>query len=624
MNLLIPVRKHRSLSGTLELAEPILLCSASLADDLPLAQLADDLKTRLGLRSRLAHNAWGPGTIRITRDPAIAGREAYRLTLQPDGIEIAASGDAGAYYGVQTLRDIVALHGVSLPCCRIDDRPDFTRRGIYYDCARGKVPTVETVKALVERLAHWKVNEFQMYIKNTFIWQAHPAIGQGFSPYTPDDMLAIQAHCRRHHVRFVPSLATLSHNELILQLPEYRHLAELPGTLGWEGGTMLCPTDPKSFKLTQELYREFLPLFECDEMNVCCDEPWELGKGRSRRTAERRGGGQVYLDFLLKVHRLCGQYGKRMNVWGDIVLQHPELIPKLPKDIVMLNWDYAANGKRIPRTREFVEAGVPVMVCPGTSGWQRHGTDMPESVGNVSRFARTGRRLGALGLLNTDWGDFGHRNPLGVSLHGFAHGAAHAWHGAAVDETSFTQRFAFFTFHGDDALAAAIRTLGETSAMACADTRCLYHALVEPLRPPVSRFLRRFRRTPIVAHSPTHYPSLIGQANPEALMDIIDRLGNPSFWPTPAADLPEFEAAALADLRLAATMDVLAAQRALMGQALHTGEPPSAADAKNWSDAMAELIKGFESLWMLRFRRSRLDDNLKLLRLALDECRGLG
>jgi hypothetical protein len=621
MDFLIPVRTLRRLPGRLTLAAPVLLRSAARADALPLAQLAETLAARCRLRSRIGFDAWGPATVRVRRSPSVRGREAYRLTVARDGVEVLAAADAGAYYGIQTLRDMIALHGNVLPCSRIDDRPDVARRGVYYDCARGKVPTVETLKALVERLAHWKINEFQIYIKNTFTWRAHPAIGRGFSPYTPDDMLEIQEHCRRHHVDFVPSLATLSHNELTLQLPRYRHLAELPGAHGWEGGTMLCPTDPNAFRLVKELYREYLPLFTSGEMNVCCDEPWELGQGRSRRAVRRRGAGNVYLGFLLKLHRLCGEHGKRMNVWGDIVLQHPELIPKLPRDVVCLNWDYAGACRRMARTREFKAAGVPVMVCPGTSGWQRHGTDMPNAVANVAGAARIGRRQGALGLLNTDWGDCGHRNPLGVSLHGFAHGAAHAWHGAAVDDAAFTARFARLAFGGGAVLADAIRTLGGTSATASTDSACLYHALVEPLRPPAMRFMRRFRRVSIVSIAPVYFPNMIDKADPEGLVEVIERLS--AVRVEAPVGQPAFEAAALADLRLAAAMDVLAARRALMGQTLRAGGAPPTGEAAAWSEAMAELMTAFERLWRLRFRPSRLADNLTLMHLALEEARAL-
>jgi len=360
-------------------------------------------------------------------------------------------------------------------------------------------------------------------------------------------------------------------------------------------------------------------------MNVCCDEPWELGKGRSRRRADRVGAGQVYLEFLLRLHKLCARHGKRMNMWGDIVLEKPELIPQFPKDVVMLNWNYSAKGSRIPRTREFHEAGLPVVVCPGTSGWQRHGTDMPNAIGNVANFACTGRRYAAEGLLNTDWGDYGHRNPLGVSLHGYAHGAAHSWHGRGVDDGSFTRTFARQYF-GDAALAEPLTALGRAGAMATAgrDSSCLYHAVVEPVQLPANRFVKRFRRASLVAHYPSRYPGAIVHCDPEGLQWILDTLGAPKFWPVVPKGLAEFEQQALADCRLATTMDLLAAERAVLAQTHRGGASVSAAEWRGWADAMAAMRKGFEGLWRLRFRPSRLADNLKLMRWAEEECRTLG
>jgi len=212
--------------------------------------------------------------------------------------------------------------------------------------------------------------------------------------------------------------------EKILALPKYRHLGELPGYNGHPGGTTLYPSDPGSIKLISRMYKEFLPLFQAEDFNICGDEPWELGKGRSKRQAKKLGVGKVYLNFILKIHKLCQKYGKRMNMWADIVLTHPEIIPAIPKDIVMLNWDYYPEGKWMRRTNEIVDAGLSVVCCPGTHGWQSHGSRMKHAINNVARFSRIARKYAAEGLLNTDWGDFGHRNTLGVSLHGFAHGAA--------------------------------------------------------------------------------------------------------------------------------------------------------------------------------------------------------
>lgn len=623
---LIPVKQWRRLPGAFHWPSRIVLASANPADQLPLRQLAQELQQqRPTSQARIEFNAAGPATVRIHRAPGgtINGAEAYRLDIHPERIEISAATDAGAFYAVQTLRELVRIHPAptAIPACKISDEPDFPRRGVYLDCARGKMPKVAALKALIERLAGWKINELQLYIKNGFKWFHHPDIGRGYSPYSPADMLTLQEHCQRYHIRFVPSLATLSHNELTLQLPAYRHLAELPGALGWEGGTMLCPTNPKSIRLVEELYREFLPLFQADDMNVCCDEPWELGKGRSKTQVQRRGAGRVYLDFLLQLHKLCATYGKRMNVWGDIVLQYSELIPELPKDIVMLNWDYEVQGGRIARTREFSAAGIPVMACPGTQSWQRHGTDLPKAIGNVANFAATARACNAQGLLNTDWGDYGHRNPIGVSLHSYAHGAAHAWNGAAVDDQAFTERFTFQIFDDrDGTLAASLRALGGTNEKVSPDHMCLYHALVEPLLLPHTRFIDQFKKVSEIIHYPSHYPARIDLAVPESLARIIAELAPDNFRPPSGHTMPEFEQKALEDCRLAARLDTMAARRAQLGQNLRKGTTGMAKTLHAWSNDMRILTQDFAQNWLDRNRPGLLRDNLKLMRLATDEA----
>jgi hexosaminidase len=133
-------------------------------------------------------------------------------------------------------------------------------------------------------------------------------------------------------------------------------------------------------------------------------------------------------------------------MWADMVLKYPELLAKLPRDIVLLNWEYESDGENIKKTGKIAESGIRLMVCPGTSGWLTHGSRISNSMENVRKFAAAGRRYKAEGLLNTDWGDRGHRNFLGVSLHSFAHGAAHSWNGRAVDEKIFTGNFCFHIF----------------------------------------------------------------------------------------------------------------------------------------------------------------------------------
>jgi hypothetical protein len=602
--ILIPVRRCRRGEGRLTWPQQPVLAGAAEADRLPLEQLAADLR-RLGMRVRTADAAAGDADVSIRRDRSVGGPEAYRLGVGRRRVEIRAADDAGAFYAAQTLRDLLAVHGPRLPACRIEDRPDFARRGVYHDCSRGKVPTLDTLRQLVERLARWKVNELQLYVENVFRFRRHPEIGRGYSPFTPDDLLTLQEHCKRHHVRLVGSLASFGHMEKILRIPKFRRLAELPGYRGHAGGTTLCPTDPAAVRFVGELYEEFVPLFEAEDFNVCCDETWELGRGRSRSRAEKVGVSQVYLEFLLKLRELCRRHAKRTNAWADIVMQHPHLLGKLPDDLVLLNWDYAAGGERIGRTREIAAAGRPFLVCPGTSAWQSHGSRLDNAVANVAAFASAGRKHGAEGLLNTDWGDGGHRNFLGASLHGLAHGAAHAWNGARVDDATFTERFCRRVFaDADGGLAAAVRRLGRTGRDV-GDGSGLYHALVEPLLPRSGRGSR------------------IDRLNAEGLERVVADLSARDFLPPPARGLDEFEKLALHELALAARMDVLACRRALAAQRLRAGGRVRPSRLRRLADDTARLVKGFRRLWLARNRPSRLCDNLARFRRAEREARRL-
>ncbi|MCX5635528.1 MAG: beta-N-acetylhexosaminidase [Planctomycetota bacterium] len=580
--LLIPVKRYVNLAG--KFYWPVSQWPADSATSVP---------------------APGPVAVRIRCNSRLESREAYQMTILPDKIEITAAGDAGAYYAIQTLMNLIALEKGNLHCCKIEDWPDFARRGVYLDCSRGKVPKLDTLKELVSRLAHWKINELQLYIENVFTFSRHPAIGRGYSPFTSDDILALQDYCKLHHVRLVGSLASLGHTEKILMLPEYQHLGELPGFSGFAGGTTLCPTDPGSIKLVGELYEEFVPLFQAVDFNVCGDEPWELGKGRSKRSAHRLGVGRVYLNYFMKLYHLCQKHNKRMNVWADIILEHPELLKEIPKDVVMLNWDYNIGGERVSRTKEIAKAKLPFMVCPGTSSWNTHGTRLANAMGNVAEFAAQGLKYRAEGLLNTDWGDNGHRNFLGVSLHGFAHGAAHSWNSKDVDDKTFTQRFCKSVFGDTDGkLAKALNLLGSTYLTCGApyqNESALFYTLIEPMK-----------------NNKAITPSRIDATSETGLKNVISQLSDESIWPG-TKGLGEFERLTLRELKTAARMDCLAAQRALAAKKIRNGGNVPAGQLRKIKYQMHKIAKDFRTLWLARNKPSRLQDNLKLFRRIENE-----
>lgn len=188
-----------------------------------------------------------------------------------------------------------------------------------------------------------------------------------------------------------------------------------------------------------------LPNFRSSLFNVGCDEPWELGQGKSKAAVTERGG-RVYLDWLLKLHELTGTHSRQMMFWGDIIVNHPELVPDLPDDVVVLDWGYEATHPFAERAKLYAEAGKPFYLCPGTSSWNSLLGRTDNAKGNLLGAAQAGLEYGARGFLNTDWGDRGHWQPLPVSYLGFAYGAAVSWYvagNADIDLAAALDRFVF-------------------------------------------------------------------------------------------------------------------------------------------------------------------------------------
>jgi hypothetical protein len=170
-----------------------------------------------------------------------------------------------------------------------------------------------------------------------------------------------------------------------------------------------------------------LPHFSSPAINVGCDETWDLGQGRSREVCAARGKGPVYLDFLLAIYQEVRARGRSMQFWGDIVIEHPELIAQLPRDAVALEWGYEADHPFAADCARFAAAGLPFYVCPGTSSWCSVAGRTDNALGNLRSAAEHGRHHGATGYLITDWGDRGHWQAPSISEPFFLAGAAYAW-----------------------------------------------------------------------------------------------------------------------------------------------------------------------------------------------------
>ncbi len=395
-----------------------------------------------------------------------AGAEHYRLRISPAGIEVTASDGPGMFHAVTTLCQIIRQSPGAIPAGEIVDRPDFPVRGLMLDISRDKVPTMETLFSLVDLLADLKVNHLQLYTEHTFAYSAHREVWAEASPMTGEEILVLDAYCRERFIELVPNQNSFGHMSRWLTHARYRDLAECPDGFESPWGFEpygLDPSNPACLELLDGLYTELLPHFESTLFNAGCDETFDLGMGRSRELCERVGKGRVYLDFLLKIHRLTTAHAHTLLYWGDIIMQYPALVPELPRDGIALEWGYEANHPFEEHGAQYRKAGVPWWVCPGTSSWNSIAGRTDNCLANIRAAARAGLTHGATGFLNTDWGDNGNWQTLPVSFLGFAAGAAFSWCLDANGTTDFSRELDTHVFRDRaGVMGTLVRDLGNT------------------------------------------------------------------------------------------------------------------------------------------------------------------
>ncbi|MEI9960547.1 MAG: beta-N-acetylhexosaminidase [Limisphaerales bacterium] len=353
-----------------------------------------------------------------------------------------------------TLRQLLREYGRKLHCLKIRDWPDFPRRGVMLDISRGRVPKLETLVDLAEKLSDFKINELQLYTEHTFAYRKYKSVWQSWGALTGEEIRKLDARCRELGIDLVPNQNSFGHLRYFLEDPRLKKLGELsepyegggdapsPVNEGTEGvattflrrPTTLAPNHPGTLPFLDGLYDELLPNFSSEFFNIGGDETWDLGKGQSKKLCAAKGKGRVYFDFLKKIHRQVSVRDKKMMFWGDIILKYPNLIGELPKNVIALTWGYEANHPFDAEAAQFAKAKISFYVCPGTSTWQTLIGKHDNALANLIAAAKAGKKFGAIGFLNTDWGDGGHPQPLAVSWPLYAAGAALAWNSKALDE----------------------------------------------------------------------------------------------------------------------------------------------------------------------------------------------
>ncbi len=416
--------------------------------------LQKDLEQKLGYEIAVTKGPFELGSIYL-KQVATLKKNEYTLSVEESGIFLQGGAEEALLYAVQTLRQIVAQEGACLKGLYVHDYPEIENRGYYLDVTRGRIPTLAYLKAFVDKLSYYKINQLQLYIEHSFLFKDLSEVWRDDTPLTAEEILELDEYCSKLHIELVPSIATFGHLHKLLSTKTYAHLCELPASdsqpFSFEDRMIHHTIDASndlSMSLIKQLIDEYQPLFRSRQFNICADETFDLGKGKTKAIVEEKGADHIYIDYVRELCEYLVTKGIRPMFWGDIVCGFPEAIGKLPEETICLNWGYDADQSE-DSTTLLHQAGATQYLCPGVNGWNQFINRTQDAYENIIRMCSYAHKYHALGLLNTDWGDFGHINHPEFSMIGMIYGAAFSWNSEILERKEINAQISRLEY-GDD------------------------------------------------------------------------------------------------------------------------------------------------------------------------------
>jgi len=357
-------------------------------------------------------------------------QEGYIILPAKKGLAVIAANAAGIFYGAQTIKQLTTGQGPSaiLERAVIRDWPAMRYRGISDDLSRGPFPTLDFQKRQIQTFAAYKLNVYSPYFENTLQYQSNPLPGLPGGSMTREEVRQLVDYARAYHVTIIPQ--------------QYAPLAETPL------GHVLAPAQPGSLQLISQLFSEIAAMFPSPFLHIGADETSDLGKGQTQAEVAARGLGAVYVDFLLQIHDKLAPLDRRLLFWGDIAMNAPEQVTRLPKDMVAIAWIYSPSAEGYSSwLKPYTDAGIETWVAPGVSNWKRVYPDNDSALRNIQGLVRDGQAAHSSGMLNTVWNDDG-EGLFQEDWYGVLFGAAAAWQPGTSDLTQFEDSYGS-VFHRD-------------------------------------------------------------------------------------------------------------------------------------------------------------------------------
>ena len=352
--------------------------------------------------------------------PALSDHpEGYALVVTPRFAAIVGRDPAGAFYGLQTLRQLLRTDTVDgkrspprFAGADVTDWPSLRMRAAHIFVGKEALPFHRN---LIDRIfSRYKMNTLVIECEYTR-WKSHPEIWQPYS-MDPDDLRQEIAYARDRFMEPIPLINSLGHSEWIFKNGQHLDLAE-----DVKSPHAYDASNPDTYKFLFSVWEEALDIFKPRYFHIGHDEVHvpsydQFGKYPARPENIAKGAAALFIEDTNRLADWLKPRGVAPILWADMLLhasegdkeRWPTLVAanapslmdaekmrgQLPKDAVIADWRYDAGSERRNGLDIFHSAGHEVI----GSAWFS-----PE---NIRGWARQCIEKDALGTLQTTWAGY--------------------------------------------------------------------------------------------------------------------------------------------------------------------------------------------------------------------------
>ena len=383
-------------------------------------------------------------------------RESYQITVSNSIVMVNAKSDAGIFYALQTLEQMVVIDKENsfITEIQIEDYPEMAYRGVMVDFSHGGLLTEQEIRNQIDFLSRWKMNQYYFYNEVSIEMQGYPLINYN-ACYSQEQIKRIVSYARQKHIDVIPFVNFYGHLHELLRLEKYEGLGI--GNYGHD----LDPGDPGVQALLKDWIKQYVDIFPGPFIHIGFDETWETE--RLKTTDPSIKPKELYLKQITFVTKTLQDYGKKVMVWTDISNNYPDIISKFPKNMIPVLWEYSDEPGSIDKWLTPVKKeSLPFFVQSAVDSWGNVYPAAGYTYDNIDICLKSCRDENAIGYITSVWTDA--VQPLLRNTWLFmAYGSAGAWQSEPIDRKNFVDSYCRITYPGiSELMSDAFKKMSES------------------------------------------------------------------------------------------------------------------------------------------------------------------